>query len=1841
MIELIDSPKKYLLQAFDSSVGVWRFRDNLNDSSGNNNHLSSSSAIKFLVGTTEPNNTSVLTNFVNPNYLYRSAASATDFDFNSEDFSVEYWFKTDFSSASNILGKGSFAGGGWYHYYPGNGTLTATYEGDSITTTEIINDNKWHYIAMTFKNNDESHIYIDGRRSVSKLTAPDISENLSADFKIGYGGNGWRGEFDDILIHKGLLLDSAQIKERYKARKDLRTFARDSKNIAPYHQKYTKPLTQLKFSNSVYNVRSYGIKADWQVFSSNSYSTVYSGRTDKIKFYYGLGRPETLVGYNSNPQWKVNYTGFFKPPIDGNYTFKIAGSGRMSYSIDNEGTTQTNSNIIKSFNQGSYLSTTVAMLGNSAYAFDFGYEYLKNEESGLVVLWQTDSASVTPDAVVLSGGVCNPADNNSIPPLLDIPHYSDPKLSINEDGVATLKFSVPFVQNSDSYGAKGYIYDTTNACYYDTNNPLVRLKEYRYIEYYEGYQSNNEDETIRKFTGQIRDINTNYSKSGDTLEITCNDFSIFTRDAINIESPTPIDYWQAGYIVEDFGRVNGETKPKTFDGWEPHKVYEIILTESYIDPYSIIQRKESLNLSGFATTAGFFVEPYGVSNIENLPTNKKYGIAPIGEYNSDNTDEKYAYNISTGEYYYDAINKIFKSWYYRWGVNRYGFPYLTRIHVPSSFVNSPDFSYVGGWEQSINVSAFKGTYEISTAQGYSTAYVYKDLTNLMVINAYSASNISINRTTLTLDASSASASDVGFINFNVNEYTARKDDSVLVNFYSTNAATGYLNASTWPLLDSTRVDYGNHNYEFSVNDAAFGRARTLGLEVVVPAGDRRYISLTALNANYLKYNPTDATIYVENGYATTTVTGRKFALMVGRGPSCGSSDPTVKTFQASLFKGNNLLVSTSVNTYDTLDSFYYDNPNADGLNKSYIPLANGLPYDTYNIKILPLSTSYQTRLEGVLCFAEDYEIPVYTFHTNDNEKQGSVSKLNVTKSSKDHRNDVVVLGKRKGTLVQTNEKGVETAVNPNNETTIYVQSAVRDLSSIYNSSSLSYIGRPRTTIIVDPAILNKTQADFIALNFIKEYGLPERNPKFESIGNPIIEINDCINVKEDWKNGISTNEYVWITNINSSFKQSYTTSFDTTPVKLINSYWKRPAIDIDAFGGNYIYNLHIKNRGYWTDLYADITNDTALYVNNSFTSTAYAEAISETGYLRIGTELMKYEYSSVAPLYIKFGELSRGLGEDGLVHRHWENDDVIIGYNPYSYSQGAPTVSFDLLEDANVAVHIKSLKYTDGELENVQLDDIKVDALTNIEGDLDIDNYEFLRAGHYELVWGGFDRRGEYNNNITPYEVDMSDSQFYANLNYNLPYSSGIAGAHGVTTKQLIYGTAFGLFYSEIKVIPTGKESPYIYSSLGGVSSSYVLDSAGINSTIKQILNDAGTVDLQILNDGMRVIDINGVVQGYNHVYNNAPSDSVNRVLGHLETIDTAANHFPTAYPPGITNWKPTFMWSEANPDTSGNAQGFVWKLNNYTPANHSDIKRVFLPTLQYKIVQLCWYQHNGAIKYFAPEITQDVLNKHYAETLVFDKEYYFNIQRVLSEENKEFIPEKARLEFIANNDFVNDAGAPMGVTNYTVFLHTLYDLSGRKPKQRRTYTVNRDPNISVVKLDAGQLHPPDDDNVSKIDDASVVMYYLQRNYWDAPVPFTYTGSTSNRGMYENLGTKKASKWKYHYHKSLSEGYVENTLTHYNNHVNEFKHDQNSAIFGLQEFYSNDWTVRRTEMFGWGLGRDNYVVWMDEKKVKEVIQYDFLQSEYHVENLYQTYWNIDLNVPLIWARFTRSDFGDV
>ena len=182
-----------LLATRDSTVGHWRFRGDLTDESGNGNDLTAL-AIGSYVG---EGWTEFVTTCIKPtapagpaaNIL---AASATDFDFGTGNFTVDLVLATTSGGAQYLVVKEDGGGTTTGFILITNGGHLGFKIGDGANdviggTTDTINYGRWHHIAFVVdRTNNNVHVYIDGVEgagspdSISAVTGSvtDVTANL-------------------------------------------------------------------------------------------------------------------------------------------------------------------------------------------------------------------------------------------------------------------------------------------------------------------------------------------------------------------------------------------------------------------------------------------------------------------------------------------------------------------------------------------------------------------------------------------------------------------------------------------------------------------------------------------------------------------------------------------------------------------------------------------------------------------------------------------------------------------------------------------------------------------------------------------------------------------------------------------------------------------------------------------------------------------------------------------------------------------------------------------------------------------------------------------------------------------------------------------------------------------------------------------------------------------------------------------------------------------------------------------------------------------------------------------------------------------------------------------------------------------------------------------------------------------------------------------------------------------------------------------------------------------------------------------------------------------------------
>jgi hypothetical protein len=164
-------------------------------------------------------------------------------------------------------------------------------------------------------------------------------------------------------------------------------------------------------------------------------------------------------------------------------------------------------------------------------------------------------------------------------------------------------------------------------------------------------------------------------------------------------------------------------------------------------------------------------------------------------------------------------------------------------------------------------------------------------------------------------------------------------------------------------------------------------------------------------------------------------------------------------------------------------------------------------YDDYTLIVS--GGNGQGRLEGVCVYDVDTDAHSFSFSSGLNNTV--VADMSLSEGLKDIRNDVIVVGGAKGSVINDATSEV---INPNNPRQKYYFSRILDANSIYNLDDIHNIGRRSPFMIWEPAILSDQQANSLSLAVLQKYKKSARNLNFTSIGNPFLETDDCVYIDD-------------------------------------------------------------------------------------------------------------------------------------------------------------------------------------------------------------------------------------------------------------------------------------------------------------------------------------------------------------------------------------------------------------------------------------------------------------------------------------------------------------------------------------------------------------------------------------------------------------------------------------------------------------------------------------------------------------------------------------------------------
>jgi len=506
---------------------------------------------------------------------------------------------------------------------------------------------------------------------------------------------------------------------------------------------------------------------------------------------------------------------------------------------------------------------------------------------------------------------------------------------------------------------------------------------------------------------------------------------------------------------------------------------------------------------------------------------------------------------------------------------------------------------------------------------------------------------------------------------------------------------------------------------------------------------------------------------------SANVTGSKFAAICRYSTLAGHpTDQGTKNVKVIIRKNGAIITSSSYNTYYLTSHAYY-NGVAQGYdsNLSILETGNNLTYDTYNISFININGSYRAEFDAFFAYDEDVSNAYVKLKSGDLSTPASILSMDVGDNSSYLRNESVVIGSRLGTKVAQGDSKIFDTINPNNPVYEHIVSRTLDLNSIYKSTASNFVGRPLTTLVFDPAITDSDQADFIGFGLVDEYRNPHKEISLSIVNNPLIDIGDCIAVKDDGK-GTVNYEKVWVESIETNRDGNKSTGkLTTTPVKPITSWFSKPGPRLSDFGNQPFQNVAIYNGGTITTLSQTLppTETAIMYVSGNLASapsSGYLQIdgrarytsnsnlnILEDGYIfpiAPQNEIIRYDSRSTAGVVPgKLYGLTRGLqytykgGNKQEVYDWGIGTTICIGSDPYAQDGFgiAPIIKFDLLTSGDVQCFISV-----NSPNSVSEIKTKVDNLAwNSKDEIDKATKFFTWGGDRTFTYGGMDNYGIWN----------------------------------------------------------------------------------------------------------------------------------------------------------------------------------------------------------------------------------------------------------------------------------------------------------------------------------------------------------------------------------------------------------------------------------------------------------------------------------------------------------------
>jgi hypothetical protein len=326
------------------------------------------------------------------------------------------------------------------------------------------------------------------------------------------------------------------------------------------------------------------------------------------------------------------------------------------------------------------------------------------------------------------------------------------------------------------------------------------------------------------------------------------------------------------------------------------------------------------------------------------------------------------------------------------------------------------------------------------------------------------------------------------------------------------------------------------------------------------AGGTSQISTTAIQGTYKEY-----TSPFNN---SNTVNAARVDLVVGRKDTLGTVNYSVHIMSGSQVASGTINLAL---VGETAGVFFYDNRfSVDGSNQAVFQLYTG-KWGKYEVRTS--RNAGTIWLDSILQY--DYD-PFTTSLPESLLTDKTVEQLRTQANSQETANHVVVVGKRKAAITDSQKTG-----NPNNPEIEYYVAAGADPSSIWDTNANNYVGGKVSILIVDQKISDQDYANWAAQTLLTRQRDPGPSTEITLPVVPVIEPRDPIDVADQAYQSVTSSTNQWVV----SYSEEYTNTsaimrITTTTYSEIPSYEPRQDLAVatidTTYAGQPVINFNIQ-----------------------------------------------------------------------------------------------------------------------------------------------------------------------------------------------------------------------------------------------------------------------------------------------------------------------------------------------------------------------------------------------------------------------------------------------------------------------------------------------------------------------------------------------------------------------------------------------------------------------------------------------------------------------------------------